>query len=146
MLREIFEQVSLQEGGDWAEPFAACAYDGRKNCFTPVPFPIKQGKLQSNDLFREQWREYELKCTGQVHSFITALASDNVARKNKDSSSSDDESRRFKVEIKHVAVIDLEKVMDFCKPDKRSPSGEEDCLTGELSDSGSRITRDPADK
>jgi hypothetical protein len=25
--------------------------------------------------------------------------------------------------------------MDFCKPDKRSPSGEEDCLTGELSDS-----------
>ena len=70
-----------------------------------------------------------------MHSFITALASDNVARKAKDSSSSDDESRRFKVEIKHVAVIDLEKVMDFCKPDKRSPSGEEDCLTGELSNS-----------
>ena len=69
---------------------------------------------------------------GQVHSFITALAADNVARRNKDESSSDDESRRFKVEIKHVAVIDLEKVMDFCNPHKRSPSGEEECLTGEL--------------
>lgn len=67
-----------------------------------------------------------------MHTFITALASDHVARKNKEDSSSDDESRRFKVEIKHVAVIDLEKVMEFCRTDKKSPSGEEDCLTGEL--------------
>jgi eukaryotic translation initiation factor 2C len=45
LLRAVWEQVSLEQSGDWAEAFAAGAYDGRKNYFTPVPFPISRGKL-----------------------------------------------------------------------------------------------------
>lgn len=45
-------------------------------------------------------------------------------------SSSDEESRRYKISMKLVAEIDLEAVMEFCRADERAPSGEERCLTG----------------
>ncbi len=46
------------------------------------------------------------------------------------SASSDDEGRRFKIVIKHVAEIDLEAVMAFCRTDEKVPSSEEKCLSG----------------
>ena len=60
------------------------------------------------------------------------MAPDGVVQKpskNTDSSS-DDEHRRFKVVIKHVALIDLEAVMSYCRTNKPTPGIEEECLTG----------------
>jgi hypothetical protein len=33
-----------EQEGDWADAFAACTFDGRKNCFTPVAFPMAIGE------------------------------------------------------------------------------------------------------
>lgn len=44
MLRAVWEQLSLEQHGKWADAFAACAFDGRKNCFTPVAFPMPKGE------------------------------------------------------------------------------------------------------
>lgn len=70
-----------------------------------------------------------------MQTFTTAIAPDNIVQRpgRRDESSSDDEYRRFRVTIKHVAEIDLERVMEFCRADKQAPHGEEECLTGELS-------------
>ncbi|ORY32296.1 Piwi domain-domain-containing protein [Naematelia encephala] len=108
MLRAVWEQLSLEQTGDWALPFAACAFDGRRNCYTPVRFPIDQG---------------------ETHTLITAIAPDGVVQQP-GQSSPDDQYRRFKVTIKHVALVDLDAVMKFCEADKGSPSGEEACMTG----------------
>lgn len=48
MIRAIFEQTCLEGIGDWKIGFDACAFDGRKNCFTPIPFPLRPGKWPSN--------------------------------------------------------------------------------------------------
>ncbi|RSH92939.1 hypothetical protein EHS25_008385 [Saitozyma podzolica] len=111
LLRAVWEQVSLEQSGDWGEAFAAAAYDGRKNCFTPTAFPISRNSVQT---------------------FTTAIAPDNIVQRpgHRDESSSDDEYRRFRVTIKHVADIDLERVMEFCRADQQAPHGEEECLTG----------------
>jgi eukaryotic translation initiation factor 2C len=127
MLRAVWEQLCAEAKGQWAPSFATCAYDGRKNCFTPVPFPLQPGQLLPGPVPKR-----ELTRAGEVHVFTTAISPDQKVHKTKDESSSDDEWRRFKVAIKHVAEIDLEKVMEFCRSDKHTPSGEEECLTGEL--------------
>jgi hypothetical protein len=43
LLRAVWEQVCLEGKGQWADAFAACAYDGRRNAFTPIEFPIPEG-------------------------------------------------------------------------------------------------------
>ena len=48
------------------------------------------------------------------------------------SSSSDDDLKRWRINIKHVAIIDLETVMQFSRPDEGVPNNEEACLTGKL--------------
>ena len=53
-----------------------------------------------------------------------------VQRPKRDSS--DDELKRWKITIKHVAIVDLETVMRFCRPDEGVPEKEEECLTGKL--------------
>jgi eukaryotic translation initiation factor 2C len=69
--------------------------------------------------------------TGQSQAFITALSPEGIVVPSKSGhSSSDDESRRFKVVVKLVAEIDLEAVMKFCRPSESVPQGEEACLTG----------------
>lgn len=47
LLRAVWEQLVLEQepGGPWAQSFASCAYDGRKNAYTPIAFPIGQSKL-----------------------------------------------------------------------------------------------------
>lgn len=46
--------------------------------------------------------------------------------------SSDDENRRWNVTIKHVALVDLETVIKYCRPNEGTPEQEEECQTGEL--------------
>lgn len=58
------------------------------------------------------------------------MAPDNVVEAKRDSSSSDDEHRRFKIAIRHVATIDLDAVMKYCKADQGVPEQEERCMTG----------------
>ncbi|WVQ85375.1 hypothetical protein IAT38_007540 [Cryptococcus sp. DSM 104549] len=110
LLRAVWEQLCLEQTGQWADGFLASAYDGRKNAFTPNPFPIPAGESQT---------------------FVTALAPDGVVHKKQEgTSSSDEEFRRWKVTLRLVAEVDLQYVMDFCQADKKAPSGEEKCLTG----------------
>lgn len=49
----------------------------------------------------------------------------------RDGSSSDEETKRWKIAIKHVNVIDLEVVMQYCKADEHVPRNEEAMLTGQ---------------
>lgn len=66
-----------------------------------------------------------------MKTFITTTTPDNVVqRPATDGSGSDSENRRFKVEIKHVAEIDLERIMEHCRPDQGTPKEEENMLTG----------------
>jgi eukaryotic translation initiation factor 2C len=45
-MRAVWEQLVLeQKDGDWAESFSAAAFDGRKNAYSPVPFPLDPGQL-----------------------------------------------------------------------------------------------------
>jgi len=57
---------------------------------------------------------------------------DGVVQKPGQSSGSEDEQRKWKIVIKHVALIDLEAVIKFCKADNGSAKVEEACLTGKL--------------
>lgn len=59
----------------------------------------------------------------------TLLASGEVQRGAQQQSSSDEESRRYHVDMKLVAEIDLESVMEFCRASDRAPTNEERCLT-----------------
>lgn len=69
-----------------------------------------------------------------MKTFITTIAPDNVVQRPvTDGSGSDSENRRFKVEIKHVAETNLERVMEHCRPERGTPKEEEDMLTGKLS-------------
>lgn len=64
---------------------------------------------------------------------ITTLASDRtIQRPDNRDASSDGEERRFKVTLKRVAKIDLEAVMEFCRPHEGAPQSEEACITGKL--------------
>ena len=44
LMKAVWEQLSLEHTGDWADAFAACAFDGSRNAFTPVAFPGPQGE------------------------------------------------------------------------------------------------------
>lgn len=45
LLRAVWEQLCVEDrAGEWANAFSACAYDGRKNVFTPIMFPIPPGE------------------------------------------------------------------------------------------------------
>jgi eukaryotic translation initiation factor 2C len=61
-----------------------------------------------------------------------AVNTDGVVQKPGQSSGSEDEQRKWKIVIKHVALIDLEAVIKFCKADNGSAKVEEACLTGKL--------------
>ncbi|OCF39530.1 hypothetical protein I317_06689 [Kwoniella heveanensis CBS 569] len=110
LLRAVWEQLCLEQQGEWKEGFQSSAYDGRKNAFTPIKLPLACG----------------------YQTFSVAVTPDGVVQHpdRREESSSDDEGRRWKVTVKLVAEIDLEHVMDFCKTDQKAPSGEEECLTG----------------
>ncbi|KAK8865920.1 hypothetical protein IAR55_001068 [Kwoniella newhampshirensis] len=108
LLRAVWEQLCQEQKGEWLDGFAASAYDGRKNVFTPNQ-PIPNWKSQS---------------------FLTAVAPDGVVARAGHTTSSDDEYRRWKVTLKLVAIVDLQYVMNFCEADKGAPSNEEKCLTG----------------
>ncbi|KAK4686283.1 eukaryotic translation initiation factor 2C, partial [Tremellales sp. Uapishka_1] len=114
LLRAVWEQLIIdQVDNGWEIPFSVSAFDGRKNAFTPVPFPISDGKLQT---------------------FTVALAAEGVQSKEKrESSSSDSEQRRWKIAIKLVAMVDLESVMTYCKADQTIPRNEEESLTALMS-------------
>ena len=79
--------------------------------------------------------------TGHVQHFETAITPEGVVQRpsRREESSSDDEYRRFKVSIKWVADVDLEAVMKFCRANESSPSGEEECLTGQLQFSDCKV-------
>ncbi|WWD17893.1 hypothetical protein CI109_102338 [Kwoniella shandongensis] len=109
LLRAVWEQLCLEQKVGWVDGFAASAYDGRKNVFTPNQFPIGPDQSQT---------------------FLTAVAPDGVVSRPGHTTSSDDEYRRWKVTLKLVAVVDLQYVMDFCQTEKGAPSNEEKCLTG----------------
>ena len=47
LLRAVWEQLCAETKGQWEDSFASCAFDGRRNAYTPVPFPVPEG--QSND-------------------------------------------------------------------------------------------------
>ncbi|WVW82289.1 hypothetical protein I302_104295 [Kwoniella bestiolae CBS 10118] len=109
LLRAVWEQFCLEQQGSFVDGLTASAYDGRRNAFTPNKLPIADGSSQT---------------------FSVALAPDGIVHRMRESSSSDDENRRWKVALKLVAEVDLEFVMDFCRADKKAPSNEEQCLTG----------------
>lgn len=46
LMRAVWEQLVLeQKDGDWADSFSASAFDGRRNAYSPIPFPLEEGKL-----------------------------------------------------------------------------------------------------
>ena len=46
LLRAVWEQLVLEQKDElWVGPFAASAFDGRKNAYTPSEFPIARGKF-----------------------------------------------------------------------------------------------------
>lgn len=48
LLRAVWEQLVLDQKNDpWVEPFSASAFDGRKNAYTPVEFPMGRGRFVS---------------------------------------------------------------------------------------------------
>ncbi|WVR05874.1 hypothetical protein IAU60_002900 [Kwoniella sp. DSM 27419] len=111
LLRAVWEQLCLEQSGEWRNSFQTSAYDGRRNAFTPNKLPISHGGSQT---------------------FIVAIAPDGIVHKTarEDSSSSDDEGRKWKVTLKLVNEISLQSVLDFCKASEGAPQGEEECLTG----------------
>lgn len=51
MLRAVWEQLILEQTSqEWKKAFDVCAFDGRKNCFTPILFPIEEGELTQTGL------------------------------------------------------------------------------------------------
>jgi len=45
LLRAVWEQLVLEQKDElWVEPFSASAFDGRKNAYTPIEFPLNRGK------------------------------------------------------------------------------------------------------
>lgn len=127
LLRAVWEQFVLdQSETDWATCISAAAFDGRRNVFSPIKFPIPSGELleESSDIAHT---------AGESVVLSTALNPNREVRKpRRDDSSSDDEFRRFKLAFKLVAKIDLEHVMQFCRADKHTPKSEEAALTGKL--------------
>ncbi|WWC86242.1 uncharacterized protein L201_001115 [Kwoniella dendrophila CBS 6074] len=109
LLRAVWEQFCLEQGGPYVDGLTASAYDGRRNAFTPNKLPIAEGLSQT---------------------FSVALAPDGIVHRSREGSSSDDENRRWTLKLKLVAEVDLEYVMEFCRADKKAPSNEEQCLTG----------------
>jgi hypothetical protein len=48
LLRAVWEQLVLeQKEGPWVEPFTASAFDGRKNAYTPIEFPMGRGMFST---------------------------------------------------------------------------------------------------
>jgi eukaryotic translation initiation factor 2C len=44
LLRAVWEQLVLDQKNDpWFGPFSASAFDGRKNAYTPIEFPMGRG-------------------------------------------------------------------------------------------------------
>ena len=44
LLRAVWEQLVLEQKNDpWVGPFSASAFDGRKNAYTPIEFPMGRG-------------------------------------------------------------------------------------------------------
>ena len=44
LLRAVWEQLVLDQKNDpWVGPFSASAFDGRKNAYTPIEFPMGRG-------------------------------------------------------------------------------------------------------
>lgn len=63
MLRAVWEQTCLDvQSGPFAAGFSACAYDGRKNCFTPIKFPLAKGKSSLAYIYYVDYY-YEIKLT-----------------------------------------------------------------------------------
>lgn len=45
LLRAVWEQLVLeQKDPKWKEPFSASAFDGRKNVYTPIEFPLDRSR------------------------------------------------------------------------------------------------------
>jgi len=45
LLRAVWEQLVLEQKNDpWVGPFSASAFDGRKNAYTPIEFPMGRGE------------------------------------------------------------------------------------------------------
>lgn len=48
LMRAVWEQLVLEHReGHWVEPFSASAFDGRKNAYSPIPFPLHEGESSS---------------------------------------------------------------------------------------------------
>ncbi|EIW72602.1 hypothetical protein TREMEDRAFT_12051, partial [Tremella mesenterica DSM 1558] len=112
LMRTVWEQLVVEQvcaNSDWTPGFKTCAFDGRKNAFTPIEFPIPRDV---------------------THTFTTAITHDAVVQRSRNDSSSDEEMKRWKVKVRHVAIIDLELVMKYCRADEGAPSNEEQVLTG----------------
>lgn len=130
LMRAVWEQLVLeQKDAEWAAPFFAAAFDGRKNAYSPIPFPLRQGTSQL--LYADGLPVFELMSTDEAGSFTVAVNADGVVQRPGHSSSSDDEQRRWRVSIREVAQIDLEAVIKFCTPSAGVMKVEEACLTGE---------------
>jgi eukaryotic translation initiation factor 2C len=124
LLRSVYEQLVLENENrpEWAQAFAAAAFDGRRNAYTPDPFPVPKGECALRSWLTK----------GESVTLTVSLASTREVARQKDTSS-DDEYRRFRVTFRKVAEIDLEAVMRFCRADsaeKRDDKAEEACLTG----------------
>jgi eukaryotic translation initiation factor 2C len=128
LLRAVWEQLVLDQKNDpWVGPFSASAFDGRKNAYTPIEFPMGRGtSIQLMDSWTTSW------FIENSQTFTVAVNTDGVVQKPGQSSGSEDEQRKWKIVIKHVALIDLEAVIKFCKADNGSAKVEEACLTGKL--------------
>ncbi|BEI91628.1 uncharacterized protein CcaverHIS019_0404480 [Cutaneotrichosporon cavernicola] len=113
LLRSVWEQLALQSENrpEWHSAFAAAAFDGRRNAYSPIPFPVADGE--------------------KITLTVSLASTREVARQQV--TSSDDEFRRFRVTFRKAAEIDLEAVMRFCRADSsetRDHNAEEACLTG----------------
>jgi eukaryotic translation initiation factor 2C len=132
LLRAVWEQLVLeQKDPKWKEPFSASAFDGRKNAYTPIEFPLDRS-TSPTQLERAQ-EEAKADTIDNSQQFSVAVNQDGIVQKPGQSSGSEDEQRRWRITIKHVALIDLEAVIRFCAADEGSASVEEECLTGKLS-------------
>ena len=94
--------------GSHCVPYPHSAYDGRKNFFTPNP--IAKGDTK-------------------VHEFTISLPDPDP----RPGVPVEEQGRRFKIQIKHVADIDLESIQQFCAGKRQAIQNMESMLTAFMS-------------
>jgi hypothetical protein len=109
LLREVIERCAAELDPSFKPSFDAGAYDGRKNLFTPVKFPI--GNNESK------------------HIRVVVPDKDPRPPRPGQEPQEGPQGRRFDVTFKYASDINLEAVAEFCRGKKQSTQVEQSMLT-----------------